>query len=169
MKILHNPEIGATIKDIMFNDDLLFSSKNDEAFEPGMVVQCEDDVADFLLGSEVKPGLFQFLKYMEPEKAKRYLAETKDKLKCIEPDCEFTTRLKSRMLEHEKGHKKDKLVSDLGIPLIGRAKRAAVNSQQDDEVKIRQREEALENENKQAGLEGEGLRDDTPQKTAIMS
>lgn len=183
-KIVLNPIDGATIKNIMFRDEKLFDSKKDEQFEPGMLVECEDDVADFLVGDSyinklgekvvVKQGLYEFLQIVEPEEAKKYLAETKDQLKCVEEGCTFSTRLKSKMIEHDKTHRKEKLVGSLGIPLVGRAKSQAINTD-DNEGKVRARERAWDSQDQDMGdgfpglSEGEGLRKDTTRPDAIMS
>ena len=171
-RILYNPENGAVIKNVMYHDEVLFSEKNDEAFEPGMVVQVTPDVFDFLLGDpnpdEVRRGLFAFLEEMTPDEAKKYLATSSERLKCAQPGCEFGTRIQSRLDMHMREHKKQALTSTLGIPLVGAAKRDIRNLNDNDRVKAR--EQGWDAQDRASALtEGPGLQQDRPRPDVIMS
>lgn len=154
MIILYNPEDGADIKDVWFQGTKYFNSENGEAFKPGMVLQLDDVVADFMHNT------FGFLQEIDFAEAKKYMERVGKDYPCEE--CKFVTRSESAFVAHKQKHEIDKRASELGIPVIKRGVSGIQTPKKDSQENIDQEATA-------AGLDqGEGLVIEKPKKAAVM-
>ena len=153
-KILLNPTDGAVIKNVWYKDVLYFDTNENDIFEVGSVKQFEEDeVANFF------KGIYDFLQVVTAEEAAKYL-ESDDILKCDQ--CDFTTHVKIALAGHKRKHEKETKLTDLGIPVV-KAKRS------ENPIQLTDTQKSIEQEGVEEGLVGEGLVNDIPRKTIIMS
>ena len=153
MRILFNPENGAPIKNFHFEDILYMVETDGDAFFPGMIVKVDDDqLVDYILKT------WEFVQELTPEQAKDFL-ETKEEFKCDK--CDFKTKVRIGFEGHKRKHVKESQIDALGIKSVAVKKKVVVT---DDN-----RVEKWEEEDKKAGLEGQGLTEDSPKKSTVMS
>ncbi len=153
MKILLNPENGATIRDVWLNGTCYFRTESGEEFKPGTVIQFDDNVAKFMIDT------FGFLEELDFLEAEKYMKKTKDPdLKCDK--CDFVTKVQLKMEEHKRKHYTDEKAAELGIPVI----KSGVGNVQD----AKDPQTAIDMEAKNSGLEGEGLVKERVGRPAVM-
>ena len=149
MKILFNPENGAEIKNFVFKNEQLMDAKEGQSFMPGMIIKIDDDsLADFMLSN------WGFLQEKSYDEAKEFL-DSKEEFKCA--DCEFKTKYKLALFNHNKKHLKESRMDELGLPVVKLKNEPRVDPVLKDDSS---RQKAWDEEDKRAGLIGEGLTDD---------
>lgn len=152
MKIIANPltvngKKSSSIHDFWYKDVKYFDSKKAEEFNPGDVGRFEDDFGEYLLYT------YPFLEQVTAAEAKRRM-EKKEKavtVMCDHPGCDFVTDTPVALTGHKRVHEGEDL-----IPMIGGTKKAD---------KIADIDKFYRDSEAQAlrdGLEGEGVRHDTP-------
>lgn len=150
MKILFNPKDGTPIKDFIYKWNKYFTAG--EEFLPGKIIKMEDDVADAILST------FGFVQEQTPNEAKKLVEKGDEEFKCDK--CDFVTTAKIALAGHQKTHVNDEALD--GIPVV---KKETIIKEED---KLSQ-EKKWDNEDKAAGLEGEGLVSEKPRKSAKMT
>lgn len=144
--IIYNPENGAEIKDVYFENTLYF--KEDSSFKPGTLINVGDKEGLFFV------SLFEFLQIKDVDEAKKIIEQQKGTFKCEK--CEFKTETKIALLGHNRKHEKDVSVDELGIPVLkGVTKEQRV-------------ENHWEEQDRKNGLIGEGLVVEQPRGGAIF-
>ena len=150
MKILKNPLEGSDIKNIWFKDVHYFDPKKGQVFARGdFLVFDDDEVAAYFLDT------FGFLQELTEKEAKEYqLQKSKEVFTCDQPGCKFTTNVKIALAGHKRTH-----TIDSGIPTVRsfESKKETQEEVIDDGEKTYR---AGEQQDKEAGLIGEGLTDD---------
>ena len=146
MKIIYNPDNGATIKNIWFKDEFYLDAKDDQAFIPGMVIKVDDEFGQYLIDT------WGFLKVLTPAEAKKHM-ESREEFVC--EDCEYKTKVQIAFYNHKKKHVAESKLDELGIPSIGSKK----NAENTTETNI-DRQKKWDDEDSKEGLTGEGLTDD---------
>lgn len=152
MKILLNPINGAPIKDFWIDGEFFFDSKEGKMFLPGNLLSFDDKIGEYLLGH------YGFLVEMDEKEAEDYLTRKTAPLKCEK--CDFATTTEISLLGHSRKHKNEKTIKDLGIPMITSTKTKLLGDV--DRTQDWDKEDVL------SGLEGEGLVEDAPRKSAVM-
>lgn len=155
-KILLNPDNGAEIKDIWYKEELFFNSKENDIFEPGSVRQFDDEnVANFL------KTLFAFLYELTLEEAQKYMEDQKNAFQCDK--CDFHTHVKAQYQRHQQNHQREEQLKDLGIPIVKKS------NQEIEKTLPTNTQQQIDQEANREGLIGEGLTNDAPLKSTIMS
>ena len=137
--IIYNPENGAEIKNVYFENVLYFSEKEGKTFKPDSLLNVGDREGLFFT------TLFEFLREVTPEEAKKIIEKQNAEFKCDQ--CEFRTATKIALSGHNRSHENKTSVDELGIPVLGGTKRAEV-------VDLQSQYDAADRAN---GLTGEGL------------
>lgn len=146
-KILFNPENGAEIKNFVFKNEHFMDAKEGQSFVTGMVVNVDDELAEFMLDT------WGFLQELSVDEAKEYL-DGKEAYKCEK--CEFTTKVRIGFEGHKRKHLKDAQIDGLGILTVTRKNDSANNPNATQES----RQKKWDEEDKERGLIGEGLTED---------
>jgi hypothetical protein len=144
MKIIFNPDNGSTIKNIWFKDEFYLDAKEDQAFIPGMVIKVDEEFGEYLLST------WGFLKGLSPAEAKKHM-ESREEFTC--EHCEYKTKVQIAFHQHKKKHISEAKLDELGIQTITSKKGAKSSGDID-------RQKGWDDEDKDAGLEGEGLVED---------
>ncbi len=151
MKILLNPKDGAIIKDFSYQWNKYFTTG--EEFTPGKIIKMEDDVADAVVST------FGFVQVVTENEAKKELDnKNKEEFRCEK--CDFKTTNKGALTGHERSH-----IDSETLDSIPTVKKKEVLKADDTKTT----EEKWEQEDKAAGLEGEGLVNESPRKSVKMS
>ncbi len=108
MKIVYNPQDGATIKNYIFGGivrDPHYPDKYEYIDTSGRpqvangLMQYEDDCADAIIEH------FGFLKPLTQDEAEKIVARPKDeRFKCDHPNCDFSTYTKIALYGHKRTH-----------------------------------------------------------------
>lgn len=150
MKFILNPVNGAPIRDVVdFHGRPWFVSKNNEVFEPGQILQFEDDIASFLKQT------FGFLEEIEETNLPKVVEAIADKqFVCEEEGCVFATNTKVAFIGHQRSHKQTKEMSVRGTDIP-----VATPSTKDEYEKKTEvdRQKQIDSEGAKDGLYGEGL------------
>lgn len=150
MKILFNPKNGAIIKDFIYKFNKYFTAG--EEFIPGKIIKMEDDVADAIVNT------FGFIQEQTPNEAKKIIEKVENEFNCDK--CDFGTTTKAGLVNHEKTHAVED-DSD-GIPVVKKESALKADDTKKDLFA------AGEAEDRAAGLEGEGLVNESPRKSTVM-
>lgn len=150
MKILLNPKNGTTIKDFIYKFNKYFEAGAE--FTPGKIIKMDDDVANAVLNT------FGFIQEQTPNEAKKIVEKGDEEFKCDK--CDFVTTAKVALAGHSKTHVNDEALD--GIPVIKKEDSLKVDDTKKDVFT------AGETEDKAAGLEGEGLVEESPRKSVVM-
>ncbi len=158
MRIIFNPDNGASIKDVTYEGVKYFSEKS---FDPGTLFKFEDDsTGDFFLNT------FGFLEQVGIDKAKKIMAEPT--MKCLK--CDYSTRVKASLTVHEKKHVAEAELDELGIPVVRMTNAQNLRST----IVNTNVQQNIDSEGKDfhdgyPGLEAEGLINENVKSGAIMS
>ena len=152
MKFLYNPEEGAPIKDVWYKKTRYFPQG--EEFKVNSVVQIDDEIADLIL------SLFEFIHQIDAKTAKEIIAKPPQTFKCEK--CEYKTDKKIGLLGHMRGHPVDAEIIE-GIAVIRKMETDPVDGADKKSFDQKQSEE-----DRAAGLEGEGLVIEKPAGRAVM-
>lgn len=157
-KILFNPDEGAPISNVTYEGTIYFAEK---IFEPGSIFKFEsEETAAFF------QKIFGFLEGVSVERAKELM--NKPSLKCEK--CEFTTRNKGILLNHQKKHVAEAELDELGIPVVRQTSQQKIASEMvNTDVQKQIDGEGRTFNDGYPGLEGEGLVKESANPGAIMS
>lgn len=155
MKILVNPDNGATITNVQINNTKYFV---DKPFEIDSLIKIEDDsVADVIL------NLYEFVREVSLDEAKKYIEDKeKRKFKCERPGCDMATTTELTFKKHmEKHEREEQLDKELGIQVIAGKE---ISSSVDQVLG----QDAIDAQARSDGLFGDGLQEENSRIGARM-
>lgn len=141
--LLFNPKNGAIIRDIWIYDKLYFSSKLEEEFKPGDVIDIDDKVGKYLI------GLLEFVEEVSAVRAENIIKDRSvEKFVCDHEGCTFEAKSAIGLISHKRTH---------ASVVEGVRKITPVENEEAQVVKEESTQEAISEEAKRSGLNYEEM------------